>query len=234
MHGRRMISGLASVCRWLGLAVSSCLAGQLLAAAAEPRYPTIVEAIARGDLADVKLHVAIDPTRRDGGKDDALAPLHQAILRNRTEIAGFLLDAGADVNRPDSSQRTPLHLAVERNNVALVEGLLQRKARPDGLDRFGWTALHYAAAKDRLEIARVLLAGGANPKTLSERGGTALHEAAASGSAEMVRLFLAAGVDPAVVSKTGVTALDIAREFKNEAAIAILAALPKPNSSKRD
>jgi len=62
--------------------------------------------------------------------------------------------------------------------------------------------------------------------TLSERGGTPLHEAAASGSAEMVQLFLAARVDPAIVSKMGVTALDIAREFKNEAAIAVLSSLP--------
>ncbi|MFM9080924.1 MAG: ankyrin repeat domain-containing protein, partial [Opitutaceae bacterium] len=65
----------------------------------------------------------------------------------------------------------------------------------------------------------------ANAKALSERGGTSLHEAAASGSADMVKLFLDAGVDPKVVSKLGVTALDIAREFKNEAAIALLAPL---------
>ena len=84
---------------------------------------------------------------------------------------------------------------------------------------------HHAAAKDKVAIAKALLAGGANPRTLSERGGTALHEAAASGSAEMVQLFLQAGVDPNVISKLGVTALDIAREFKNEAAIGILAPL---------
>jgi ankyrin repeat protein len=42
----------------------------------------------------------------------------------------------------------------------------------------------------------------------------------------MVQLFLTAGVDPTVVSKLGVTALDIAREFKNEAAIKILSELP--------
>ena len=40
------------------------------------------------------------------------------------------------------------------------------------------------------------------------------------------QLRLAAGTDPGGVSKTGVTALDVAREFKNEAAIRILAAPP--------
>ena len=190
-----------------------------------PRYPTIDEAIARGDLEDVRLHVKKTPTSVHQGKDAAMTPLHQAILRNRTEIAQFLLEAGASVDKPDRSQRTPLHLAVERNNVALVQALLARKAKPNELDRMGWTPLHHAAAKDRLPIARALLAGGANPKAVSERGGTPLHEAAASGSAEMVNLFLKAGVDPNVVSKLGVTALDIAREFKNEAAIGILTPL---------
>lgn len=189
-----------------------------------PRYSTITEAIARGDLADVKLHLAADPSRRDGAKDAPLTPLHEAILRNRTEIAVLLLDAGADPNRTDSSQRTPLHLAVERGNLPLVETLLRRKVRPDELDRTGWTPLHHAAAKNQVAIARALLAGGANPKALSARGGTPLHEAAASSGAEMVKLLLAAGVDPAVVSQLGVTARDVAREFKNEAAIAILAA----------
>jgi hypothetical protein len=194
--------------------------------AAMPRYATIDEAIARGDLEDVRLHVKTDSQRVQRGKDEALTPLHQAILRNRAEIALFLLESGASPDQPDRSQRTPLHLAVERGNVALVEALLVRKARPDERDKIGWTPLHHAAAKDRLAIARALLKGGANPMTLSERGGTPLHEAAASGSAEMVQLFLDAKVDPTIVSKLGVTALDIAREYKNEAAINLLSALP--------
>lgn len=190
------------------------------------KYPTIDEAIARGDLEDVKTHLKQRPESARQGKDAGLAPLHQAILRNRTEIALHLLEAGADPDAPDRSARSPLHLAVERANVALVEALLRRKAKPDTLDKMGWTPLHHAAAKDKVAVAKALLAGGANPKALSERGGTPLHEAAASGGAEMVNLFLSAGVDPSIVSKLGVTALDIAREFKNETAIKILSALP--------
>ena len=66
------------------------------------------------------------------------------------------------------------------------------------------------------------LDGGAKPNVLSELGGTALHEAAAGASAAMVQLLLERGTDPAIRSKPGVTALDLAREFKNAAAIAIL------------
>lgn len=192
--------------------------------AALPHYATIDEAIARGDLADVKQHVAGDAKLLRRGVNPALTPLHQAILRNRTEIAEWLLAAGADPDFPDRSQRTPLHLAVERGNLVLVKNLLAKHAKANERDKIGWTPLHHAAAKDQIEIARALLEGGADPMTLSERGGTSLHEAAASGSAAMVQLLLDHGVDPAVVSSLGVTALDVAREFKNEAATAVLSA----------
>lgn len=204
--------------RWF-LAGMILLAGGLAAAA--PRYATIGEAIARGDLEDVQAHVAADPANATRARRGGL-PLHQAILRNQTEIALFLLKSGASVDEPDGSARTPLHLAVERGNVALVNALLARKARSSERDRLGWTPLHHAAAENKLEVARALLAGGVDFHALSERGGTALHEAAASAGADMIRLLLDAGVDPTVVSKNGVTALDIAREFKNEAAIAVL------------
>ncbi len=192
-----------------------------------PRYPTIDESIARGDLGDVKLHLQLNPGLIKGSAAAALGPLHQAILRNRTDIALFLLEAGADPSEPERSQRTPLHLAVERGSLPLVEALLARKARPNERDRIGWTPLHHAAAKDRVAIARALLKGGANPMTLSERGGTPLHEAAASGGAEMIQLFLDHKVDPTIVSKLGVTALDIAKEYKNQVAIDKLTALEK-------
>jgi type 1 glutamine amidotransferase len=187
-----------------------------------PRYATIDEAIARDDLADVRLHLAANPDVARRGQNASLTPLHQAILRNRTAIALALLDAGADPNLPDGSRRTPLHLAVVRSNLELVRALLARKATSNQLDQLGWTPLHHAAARDQVEIARALLAAGADPKQLSELGGTPLHEAAASGGEEMVRLLLNAGVDPSVVSKMGVTALDIARGRSNQAAIAIL------------
>lgn len=194
-----------------------------------PRYDTLDEAIARGDRDDVARHLAIDPLLATRTRA-SLSPLQQAILRNRTEIAALLLEAGADVDQPDRSRRTPLHLAVERGNLQLVEALLQRHARPNERDQMGWTPLHHAAAKDRVSIARALLQGGANPMTLSAGGGTPLHEAAASGSSEMVQLLLDADVDASVVSKTGVTALDVAREFKNQPAIEALSAVVSPPS----
>ncbi len=187
-----------------------------------PRYGSIDEAIARGDLDDVRRHVGAFPERIQRGRNATLTPLHQAILRNKPEIANFLLEAGADPNALDGSGRTPAHMAVERGSAIVLKILIQRGADLDRWDARGWTPLHHAAARDRVELATALLDGGADLARLSELGGTALHEAAASGGETMIRLLLDRGVDPSIVSSTGVTALDIAREYKNQAAIAIL------------
>lgn len=188
--------------------------------AATPAYQTIDEAIAKGDLGDVKLHLAANrQSLNQGGRPTSRPPLEQAVLRNKTEIALYLLESGADPNSVNSSQRTPLHLAVDRNNPVVAAALLKAGAKPNLRDNDGWTPLHHAAAKNQLETAKAILAGGADPMTLSELGGTPLHEAAASGGAEIIRLLLAHKVDPAVVSKEGVTALDIAKKYKNQPAI---------------
>jgi len=188
--------------------------------ASDPVHPNIDVAVARGDLDDVKRHLAANPDLLNTG--DRRPPLPHAILRNDHAIAFYLISAGAELDIVDNAGRTPLHLAVERNNAEICAALLKAGANPRMRDRTGWTPLHHAAARDRLEVARSLLDGGADLTTLSEGGGTPLHEAAASGGEGMVRLFLERGVDPSVRSKTNVTALDIAREFNNEAAIRLL------------
>ncbi len=193
------------------------------AVAAGPANPTIDVAIARGDLEDVKRHVAADAGRlHRGGAANSRPPLAQAILRNRTEIALYLLGAGADPNVVGAARRAPLHLAVERHNPVVVRALLKAGANPNAGDQDGWTPLHHAAARNQLETARALLDGGADPMTLSALGGTPLHEAAASGGAAMIRLLLEHKVDPKLKSKEGVTALDVARQFKNQPAIKLL------------
>lgn len=192
--------------------------------AQQPVFETIDLAIAKGDLDDVKRHITADPARaKQGGKATSRPPLEQAILRNKTEIAEYLLTAGADPNTTNASQRTPLHLAVDRNNPAISSALLKAGANPDLLDQEGWTPLHHAAAKNQLENAKAILAGGAKPTTLSARGGTPLHEAAASGGEEIIRLFLKHGLDPNLKSKEGVTPIDLAKQYKNDAALRVFA-----------
>jgi ankyrin repeat protein len=194
--------------------------------AAKPVHDSIDQAIAKDDLADVKLHIATNPeSLHKGGRENSRPPLEQAILRNKTAIAVFLLEAGAAPDGPEGAPRTPLHLAIERNNPTVLAALLKAKAKPSPPDQAGWTPLHHAAAKNQAANAKILLEGGADPMALSELGGTPLHEAAASGGAEIIRLLLDYKVDPKLKSKQNVTALDLAIEYKNQPAIEILSGL---------
>lgn len=183
---------------------------------------SIDEAIARGDLLEVERQLETNPERALQGAHPRLAPLHQAILRKRTEIALALIAAGADVNAVDSSQRTPVHLAVERNLPELIPALGERGAKLSELDSAGWTPLHWASAKDQLETAKALIAAGADVHARSTRGGTILHEAASTGGSAMVRLCLDQGVDTSAVASDGGTALEVAKAFENDAALAWL------------
>jgi hypothetical protein len=190
-----------------------------------PQYATIDEAIARGDLEDVKLHVAADPASVDTGQRSNMTPLHMAILRKHQDIALYLIKAGADVNVVDGGERTPLHLCVDRDLPVVATALLKQGAKPDEFDKGGWTPLHNAAAKNKFLVAKALVAGGANPSALTERGGTPLHEAAASASGEFVQFLLDLDVDPSIQSKDGSTAYSVAKGSNNEAALAILPAM---------
>lgn len=210
----------------LALIVTPSALAEEAPAVTAPTHKTIDLAIARGDLDDVRRHLIADPkSLHQGATEKSRTPLEQAVLRNKQEIALFLLESGADPNTQDGSQRTPLHLAVERNNPVVVTALLEAKAKPGQRDKGGWTPLHHAAAKNQLATAQALLAGGADAMTLSELGGTPLHEAAASGGKEIIQLLLDHKADPTVKSKQNVTALDIAKEYKNQPAIDILSAL---------
>jgi ankyrin repeat protein len=210
----------------LSLVVASPASAEEAAEIIAPTHKTIDLAIARGDLDDVRRHLIADPkSLHQGATEKSRSPLEQAVLRNKQEIALFLLESGANPNTHDATLRTPLHLAVERNNPAVAAALLEAKAKPSQRDKDGWTPLHHAAAKNQLATAQALLAGGADPMTLSELGGTPLHEAAASGGPEIIQLLLDHKVDPTLKSKQNVTALDIAKEYQNQPAIDILSAL---------
>ena len=81
--------------------------------------------------------------------------------------------------------------------------------------------LKFVGGEEERKAAKALLENGADVNIRSELGGTPLHEAAASASAELIQMLLDAGVDASIVADGG-SALDIAKEFKNEAAIRLL------------
>jgi ankyrin repeat protein len=142
---------------------------------------------------------------------NGFSPIILALWNAHWEMAGFLLDRGAD---PNSSAQgwTPLHQIVwtrrpptgfnlpgpvptgSLDSLALVKKLLERgadinrrqkKEPKDGfrnmLDRIGATPFLLAAKNVDLPLMRLLLANGADPKLTTDDGTTALMVAAGVG-----------------------------------------------------
>ncbi|CAN0203569.1 unnamed protein product [Ascophyllum nodosum] len=83
-----------------------------------------------------------------------------AIIYSRKEILEILLQAGADVDDPDSQGMTPLMTActhdVESDQAPYVQQLLRGGANPSFANKFGITAIHHAAGQGNADVIDIL------------------------------------------------------------------------------
>ena len=175
----------------------------------------------------------------------ALAPTGSALpLRlpytGRWDIAGLLMEAGANVNVMDRSGITALKLVVQENSprgLAMVQALLAAHADVNGgcvcggtdllpigttrhIGARGYTALGLAAAIGSVEVVQALLDANAqraaNPSVAVDAkqlgGNTPLTLASARGRSDVVRLLLAAKAEVSAANDDGKTALMLAVE----------------------
>jgi ankyrin repeat protein len=169
----------------------------LLYAAREGCIPCAKELLAGG--ADIDLP---DP--------DQTTPLVLALMNLHFDLAGFLIDQGADVDRWDLYGQTPLYVAIDMNT-------LPRGGRPDIPSKDFTTGL---------DVAAKLLAKGANPNIplklrppyrnyIFDRGGdqvlstgaTPLLRATKGGDVGAVKLLIKYKADLNFATEQGVTPL---------------------------
>src|SRR5580700_5694058 len=168
-------------------------------------FTPLMFAAREGDVESARLLVAagadVNAPASDG--KDALG---LAIFNGNYELAEFLIDNKARVNKADTQGFTPLFWAVDRRNMETAPN-------------FPWMV-----TADPLPLIKKLLEAGADPNALINntprarmRAGsprivfaTALMRAAFSGDLELVKLLLAKGADPAAVSKDNETVLEAA------------------------
>jgi hypothetical protein len=82
--------------------------------------------------------------------------LMQAVANNETEIAKFLIQNGADVNKVDGFKMTCLMWAANNQNIDLVKLLLEKGADKNAQDGQGMTALKAAEEVNNIEIIKLL------------------------------------------------------------------------------
>jgi ankyrin repeat protein len=173
-----------------------------------------------------------------------VTPLNAATFGNDTNTIRLLLDAGADIDTPDTFiGLTPLMNAAGNRNVEAVKLLLAKGAKvnavsmteglpkiPTGTVEFGgWTPLLMGAAFGPPELVKTLLDAGARINAQDYRGFTPLMLAVGTDryDRQTVRLLMVRGADLRPTNHAGETALDWAYKFGDAEVIRALGGTPE-------
>jgi ankyrin repeat protein len=175
--------------------------------------------------------------------------LHPAADGGQTTVVSVLLERGADPNAVAAYGYTPLHMAAAQHHAEVVRVLLEHGAKPslEMRDQWGNTPLLLAVGKVKtteawvitpfgpvstetrarapsFETLEVLLDAGADLNAPTAQGNTPLHIAAYKGYTGVVGLLLARGANRTARNRLGLTPEELAREFKQDAVVALLRA----------
>ena len=184
--------------------------GELLDAIDYEAKTPLLFAVARGNLKCVKclirnradINYVRNPPRTEN-KPIMLSPLMAAItlfhrqsdtLSISWEIFNFLLESGADVNKPDCFKRTPLMHAADMRAFKCIEKLVQNGARVDTADRRGLIIFNDTALAPNLETFKCLFNSVVDKNATDQKGRSILYFVVCSGSVEAVRYILSHGV----------------------------------------
>ena len=149
-------------------------------------------------------------------------PLHLAAGTTKfPEVVQVLLDAGADPNaKDDSDRKTPLFSAVWFNhNSEVITSLLEAGADVHARDEDGRTPLHWAATHSTVGNVEILLDSGADPRARDRYGNEPLHDVAWSDDPGVIKALVEAGADPEVRNENDGTPLHVAAAYSDIPAI---------------
>ncbi|MEZ5409524.1 MAG: ankyrin repeat domain-containing protein [Acidimicrobiales bacterium] len=179
----------------------------------------LLDAAGRGDTAAARRLLAdgapVDPVDAAGR-----TPLVVASYAADLELAGVLVEAGADVNHQDRTKQSAYLIATSEigpdDGLALLGLTLANGADVAAKDSFNGTGLIRAAHRGYADIVDELLRAGIEVDHVNGLGWTALLEAIILGDGgadhtRVVQLLLDAGADPGLADNDGVTPLAHAR-----------------------
>ena len=128
-------------------------------------------------------------------------PIHYA---PNAEIAGILIDNGANIYFKNKDGFSPLQNAVKGSHSDVAKLLITSRAHLTVTNNQGESLLHEATITKQKEMMELLIAKGVNVNAKDKAGNTALHIAAQSNS-EMVMLLVSNGADIDVINNAGIT-----------------------------
>lgn len=132
----------------------------------------------------------------------------KAVQYGAVERVQQLIEAGYDVNLPDSDTITLLHWAAINNRSDIVRLLLEKNAKVDAIGGdLDATPLHWATRQGHLASVVLLMNAGADPQIKDAEGCSSIHLAAQFGHTAVVAYFIARNVSPDTFDAGGMTAL---------------------------
>ena len=150
-----------------------------------PKAPAtkLIAAAKKGDLEAVKKQLAKKSVTVDMTTDelDAYTALGWAAYYGHKDVAVFLLEKGANIDKQNHSGYTPLMAAAQTGHNKLVRFLLEKGANPNLATKNGDTALIYASMLGNAETVQALLEKGADRTATNKLGDTAETLATALG-----------------------------------------------------
>ena len=144
--------------------------------------------------------------------DSGSTPLHEAVWKDRVDLARSLVKSGANATANSKVGSTPLYSSVRLKDMELARFLIGHGARAVAQDEGGWVPLHWAMRAQRIDLARLLLERGADATAKTSRGWTPLHLAMWRGRDDLVRLLIEYSADTTATGmyKDGSTPLHLA------------------------
>jgi ankyrin repeat protein len=157
---------------------------------------TLHEACAAGDFECVRRLAQRGGARTvDSHSKDGFTPLALACFFGHQEIAGYLVDQGANVNLAATNPMrvAPLHASVAARQFWITRMLVSSGANVNQAQQNGFTPLHAAAQNGDAGTVNLLLENGADRGARADSGQTPLDLALLKGNAEVAAILDPAG-----------------------------------------
>lgn len=136
--------------------------------------------------------------------------IHDVVSAGNSEVLGFMIDRGGNVEDRNEEGYTSLMLAARHNIQNIASLLLESGANVNAKTTDGWTALMMSRSKD---IVKLLIDHNAEVDATNNSGETALMLAAKYGEKEFVEVLIDYGANKLMKDRYGHTAFDLAMRF---------------------
>lgn len=153
-----------------------------------PKNAPLLDAVAKGDLSEVRTLIARGEDA-DGRDIEGKTALINAGWRGDPTMVGSLIEVGADPDVIDKAGRSAINWASSNGHAEVVQRLIKSGVEMDVPDDTGRTALIRATINGHADVVKALVAGGARIDAKDKSRQSAIDYAKKQGYEDIVRIL---------------------------------------------